>query len=44
MVVTEFIDERPDVTDVEIIHNSSRVASMLHKYVVECKDFLDQRR
>lgn len=44
-MVTEFIAERPDVTDVEIMHNSNRVASMLHTNMYEeCRDFFDQRR
>jgi len=29
MVVNEFIAERPDVADEEIMHNSNRVGSML---------------
>jgi len=35
MVVTEFIAERPDVADEEIMHNSNRVVSMLHESAEE---------
>ncbi len=45
MVVTEFIAERPDVADEEIMHNSNRVVSMLHEYSI-CRGvcFFNQRR